>query len=171
MRVLHQVKARTDRMGPETVKFAWVEAHIGLPGDKHADQLAKEGATKMPEKPVVTEGGLRQEWKRMRERERRVKGPGMGRVIGWDRKGLVNYTQCRTGKENLLRWKKILDPDLEDVSGRKCGGAEESGAHVALVCFENEGLQFETEIWQLESDRRTSTLAPHGAQGGPGGDH
>lgn len=36
-------KARTDRLGPGAVRFAWVKAHIGLSGNKRADQLAKEG--------------------------------------------------------------------------------------------------------------------------------
>ena len=37
---------------------------------------------------VITEGGLRQEWKRRRAEERKVRGTGMGRVVHWNR---VNY--------------------------------------------------------------------------------
>lgn len=45
-----------------------------------------------------------------------------------NRKALVNYTRCRTGKGNLLRWEKILGPDLGDTMCRRYR------AHVALVC-------------------------------------
>ena len=72
----------------------------------------------------------------------------MGRVIGWDRKALVSYKRCRTSKGNLLRWKKRLDPGLEDVTYRICGEAEETGAHVGLVCFENEGLGRRFGSWE-----------------------
>ena len=44
------------------------------------------------------EEGLKQEWWRMREQERKVHGAGMGRVMRWNRKALVNYTSCRAGK-------------------------------------------------------------------------
>ena len=36
------------------------------------------------------------------EEERKVEGTGKGRVIGWGRMAMVNYTRCRTGKGNLL---------------------------------------------------------------------
>lgn len=157
VKVMRQVKERTDRLGPGAVRFAWVKAHNGLAGNERADELAKRGANEEPDQPVVTEGGLRQEWKKMRERERRVKGCGMGRVIGWKgRKAIVNYTRCRTGKGNLLRWQKILDPDLEDGRCRECGLAEETGAHIALVCRElqrTEILGIREKVWELGTSR------------------
>ena len=54
---------------------------MGLPGNERADQLAKEGPSREAARPVVmtTEGGLNQEWKKMREREHKVRGTGMGR--------------------------------------------------------------------------------------------
>ena len=57
----------------------------------------------------------------MREQLRKIRGAGMGRVVRWNLKTLVNYTRYRTGKENLLRWKKILDPGLEGVMCRNVG--------------------------------------------------
>jgi len=57
--------------------------------------MAKPGAELGEEdegmEKVITEGGLRQEWKRRRAEERKVKGMGMGRVIRWNRKARVNY--------------------------------------------------------------------------------
>ena len=56
----------------------------------------------------------------------------MGRIVRWNSKALVNYTRCRTGKGNLLKWKQVLDPDLEDTWCKKCDTVGETGAHVAL---------------------------------------
>lgn len=39
---------------------------------------------------------------------------GTGRVVRWNGRALINYTRCRTGKGNLLGWKKILVPGLDD---------------------------------------------------------
>ena len=92
-------------LGPNAVRFAWVKAHVGTQGNEKADQLAREGAEVGDEgermEKVITEGGLRQEWKRSRAEERKVKGSGVGRVVRWNRKARVNYVHCRTGKGNL----------------------------------------------------------------------
>lgn len=78
-----------------------------------------------------------------------------GRAVRWGRKALVNYTRCRTGKGDLLRWKKILDPDLEGVTCRRCAEAEEMGAHVALVCIENKELGRRFGSWgQIDDSKR-----------------
>jgi len=63
--------------------------------------VAKHATTLYPEEPQITEGGLKQAWKRKREEERRVKEAGMGRVVKWNWKARVMYVQCRTGKGNL----------------------------------------------------------------------
>ena len=90
--------------------MVWVEAHSGIRGNERADQLAKEGAERRPETPKITEGGVRQSWKEKRRKERKVKGCGERRAIRWNRKALHNYTQCRTGKGNLGKWKNQIDP-------------------------------------------------------------
>lgn len=104
VKVMQQVKARTDRLGPGAVRFAWVEAHISLPGNlnERADKLAKEGAGGEARRPGVAEGGLRQQWKK-RDKERKLQRDGTGRVVRWNRKALVNYTRYRTGKGEALR--------------------------------------------------------------------
>ena len=79
-------RRRTDKQGPGAVRFAWVKVvwlaqrppSVGLIDNERADKLANEGSEFAPEHPAVTEGGLRQEWGRMREAERKVKGCGMG---------------------------------------------------------------------------------------------
>jgi len=55
------------------VRFGWVKkAHIGLGGNEIADEIAKEGTEVAdPENPQITEGGLKQAWRRKREAERR----------------------------------------------------------------------------------------------------
>ena len=49
----------------------------------------------------ITEGGLQQESKKIRDNERNVEGVGAGGVVWWNRKARVNYVHCRTGKGNL----------------------------------------------------------------------
>ena len=109
----------------------------------------------------------------MREGEQRVPGCGMGRVTGWrSRKAVINYTRCRMGKGNLLRWQMILDPDLEDDRCRECGLAEETGAQFALVCreLENVGLVKRFGSWKQVDDpdrviRRRKELNEFGREG------
>jgi len=77
--VLTDIKERQARMGPKAVTFGWVKAHNELYSNEEADRLAKEATHLYPEDSQITEGGLKQAWKRKREEERRVKGAEMGR--------------------------------------------------------------------------------------------
>jgi len=142
---VEEVRKRQKNLGPDAVRFAWVKAHVGTRGNERADQMAKSGAELGDEdegmNKVITEGGLRQEWKRRRAEERKVKGTGMGRVVRWNRKARVNYVHYRTGKGNLQAWRHVLDIDQSDEC-RKCGRYAETGRHVALVCIHGE------EIWR-----------------------
>jgi len=131
--VMEGIRERQSRLGFNAVSFGWVKANNVLYGNKDADRLGKEATNLYLEDPQITEGGLKQAWKRMREEERRVKGAGMGRVVKWNWKARVAYVQCRTGKGNLQGWRhKIGKPDNPEC--RKCRRYAETGKHVALVC-------------------------------------
>jgi len=118
--VMEGIRERQSRLGPKAVSYGWVKAHNELHGNEEADRLAKEATNLYPEEPQITEGGLKQAWKRMREEERRVKGVGMGRVVKWNRKARVAYVQCRTGKGNLQAWRHKIGK-TDDPESQKCG--------------------------------------------------
>ena len=105
---------------------------------EQADKLAKEGAEKTPNTTRITEGGLKQVWVKKRKAERCVKGTGMGRVLKWNRKVLLNYTQYRTGKGRLGWWRYMLDP-WEDPTCSECHNLK-SGRYVALLYIAGEWL-------------------------------
>ena len=132
--------------------FGWVKAHNEVCGNEKADQLAKHATTLYPEDPQITEGGLKQAWKRMREEERRVKGAGMGRVVKWNRKARVAYVQCRTGKGNLQAWRHKIGK-ADDPECRKCGRYAETGKHVALVCTHGEEIGRRWGTWEDMDER------------------
>jgi len=127
------------------------KAHVGTQGNEKADQMAKAGAELGDEEEgmekVITEGGLRQEWKKRRAEERKVMGRGMGRVVRWNRKARVNYAHCCTGKGNLQAWRHVLDSDISDQC-RKCGRYAETGKHVALDCIHGEDIGRRWGTWE-----------------------
>ena len=92
-----------------------------------ADQVAKAATKEEAEAPQITEGGLKQAWKKKREKERRD-GSGDGKVIKWNRKARVMYVQCRTGKGNLQAWRHKIG-QADDPECRKCGRNAETGKH------------------------------------------
>jgi len=112
--VMIGIKERQHRVGPKAVSFGWAKAHNEVHGNERASQLAKEATNLYPEETQITERGLKQAWKKMRE-DGRVKGTGMGRVVKSNRKARVIYVQCRTGKGNLQGWRhkigKIGNPE------------------------------------------------------------
>ena len=149
--VVKEIWKRQKNLGPDAVRFAWVKAHVGIQGNEKADQMAKAGAELGDEnegmQKVITEGGLRQEWKKRRAEERKVKGTGMGRVVKWNCKARVNYVHCRTGKGNLQAWRHVLDIDQSDEC-RKYGRYAETGRHVALVCIYAEEIGRKWGTWE-----------------------
>jgi len=91
------------------------------------------GGERDRQRTAITEGGLDQVWTRKRKAEREVKGGGVGRTLRWNRKALLNYTQCKTSKEKLGVWRHTLDPWGGPLC-RECGFELETSKYVALVC-------------------------------------
>ena len=150
--VMSEIKERQTRLGPNAVSFGWVKAHNEVHGNEEADRLAKEATNSYPEDPQITEGGLKQAWRKMREEERRVKGTGMGRVVKWNRKARVAYVQCRTGKGNLQAWRHKIGK-AENSECRKCKRYAETGKYVALVCTHGEDIGRRWSTWEDMDDR------------------
>ena len=122
--VISDIKERELRPGINAVSFGWVKAHNEVHGNEEADRLAKEATNLYSEGPQITEGGLKQAWRKQRKEERRVKGAGMGRVVKWNRKARVAYVQCRTGKGNLQACRhkigksgKLRIPEMRKICG------------------------------------------------------
>jgi len=118
---------------------------------EEANGLAKEATNLYPENSQLTEEGLKQAWRRMREEARRVKETGMGRVVKWNRKARVVYVQCRTGKSNLKAWRYKI-AKAENSECRKCGRYTETGKHVALVYTHGEDIGRRWSTWEDMDD-------------------
>ena len=76
VRVMREVRIRKD------VRFVWVRAHVGIPGNERADQQAKF-YTKVVGPEVLTEGWIKQQLATRRKVERAQVGWGKGGVAGW----------------------------------------------------------------------------------------
>ncbi|KAF8416447.1 hypothetical protein EV426DRAFT_686075 [Tirmania nivea] len=145
----HDIKRIMSRLSSATTKihFGWVKSHIGIEGNERADTLAKAGAQKRGVH-IITEGGIRQWYKEMCRRERKVFGYGLGRVVRWNRRAVVNYSRCRSGKGDFAVWKRTLGEEDGDATCRHCRKYEESGRHIAFVCGEGEWLGRRFGSWE-----------------------
>jgi len=67
-KIVQQIGRRQENLGPDAVRFGWVKSHIGITGNEKADEQAKLGTEDIYPNPLyITEGGLKQEWKKRRE--------------------------------------------------------------------------------------------------------
>jgi len=90
--------------------------------------LGSGKADELERKPQ-TRGGSRKEDRNRhgseRKAERCVRGPGMGRVLKWNRKALSNYTLCRNRKGIIGMWRYVLDPwEGSTCTAKACDGLE-----------------------------------------------
>jgi len=128
-----------DKTGTKRGAFGWVKAHNEVHLNEMAGQLAKAVAMEDPIAPQITERGLKQAWNKKREELRTVNGPGMGKVIKWNRKASVMYIQCQTQKRNLQAWEHKIG-HAENAECPKCGRYAETRKNVALVCMHGEQI-------------------------------
>ena len=60
--MVEEVRKRQKNLGLDSVRFAWVKAHVGTQATEKADQMAKSGAELGDEdegmEKVITEGGI-----------------------------------------------------------------------------------------------------------------
>ena len=131
---MRKIKQWKKVLGPKAVRLGWVKSHVKIKGNEEIDKRAKLGANEEDSKfLVIREGGLKEEWKSMRKKQRCVRGTEEERVVIWKRKARVSYDQCRTSKGNLQSWQNRLD-NSNNPSCRFCGNHIETGKHVAFVC-------------------------------------
>ena len=131
--VMKRIKEGKRLLSSKAVSLGWVKSHVEIKRNEEADKKAKLGAKEEdPTFPVITEGGLKETWKKIRRKERCVKGTGEGKVMKWERKARVSYIHCRTNKGNLQSWRYRLDNTMEPIC-RYCGNHTETGKHIALI--------------------------------------
>jgi hypothetical protein len=83
----------------------WVRSHIGIPGNKAADTIAKAHARRPRPRNTqpITHEGLRAEAERRARAGKHQRGYGRNR-LKWDRTSLGAYTQLRTEKGHFGTW-------------------------------------------------------------------
>ena len=104
---------------------------MGVAGNEFADEMAKLVCGR-GDAPVVTEGGVRALWKRVRAAERSVVGCGMGRVAQWGRRAVSQYAQLRTNKGDLWVWRERLGRGGNLC--HLCRDEPKSGPHLVCDC-------------------------------------
>ena len=115
--------------------ISWVRAHIGIRGNKLADQHATYqswlGEISNAHR-TATEGGIRRIAKEARQEERAAAGYGKGGKVHWGRCALAAYTWFRTRKRPQHQWLhkigKVEDPSCP------CGANIQSGEHIVWHC-------------------------------------
>ena len=152
--IVDKIQKRKENHGEGATVLVWVEAHVSIRGNEKADELAKGGASLAREGDVVTEGGIKQEWKERGRKARQVEGYGKWRAVRWNRKALHTYTQCRTNKGRLGQWRNTLDP-WSDPGCRWCGEEIETGTHAAIVCHRGEWIGRRWSSWKEMDDRKS----------------
>ena len=144
-------------------RLGWVKSHIGIVGNEQADKLAKKGTKwKMPnQKPSLTEGGVRQWVKQLRQDSRGTDsaGFGKGRVMDWGRKACSTFTQLRTGKGGMASW--LFRIGKKESKSCLCGHEEETGDHIMFSCPRWQEFRKGWKTWEDIDLRWKQWLKPH----------
>ena len=131
--------------GAGAVSLAWVEAHVGVPGNERADLEARL-AVEAGGGTAVTEGGIRAMVKEGQKKERVDKGFGMGRVMRWSsRLAVTAYSQLRTGKGRLAAWRHKIGWHDTGLC-RRCA-VPETGPPAAVGCMDGENFGRKWSTW------------------------
>jgi len=78
----------------------------------------------------------------------------MRRTLKWNRKALLNYTQCRTGKGMLRMWRYTLDPWEDPTCNAEDCYELETSKHVALVCISGEWIGRRWSTWEQADEKK-----------------
>lgn len=114
--------------------ISWVRSHIGIRGNKEADELATVASARgefIGEEPVVTEVGIRQVSKAFRTTARTSPGFGIRRCE-WNRQVLSAYTWFRMDRGPQKYW--LYRTGKADSSFCQCGHHMENGFHIVFEC-------------------------------------
>ena len=125
--------ALRDRAHLDTA-ISWVRSHIGIPGNKAADQAADWQSHLGPIAGLpsaATYEGLRAHHKAIRKQYRGQPSLGLGRRVLWSRKALSAYTWMRTNRGPQLEWLHRIGKTDSPLC--PCGEIQ-SGDHVIFHC-------------------------------------
>lgn len=95
--------------------------------------------------PQVIEGGIRARWKHIWGIERAKLELGAGRVVRWNRRAVLRYTQLRVVQGDVREWRRTLR--VGETLCRLCRVEVETGTHVVFGC--EESYKIRSWAWTL----------------------
>ena len=127
--------------------LGWVKSHVEMFANEEADTREKNGGGIQPKTTWITQGGLKVAWMEKRRRGGELPEPEKGKVVKWNRKDLLNYTQCGTGKGRLGWRRSTREPWNDPIYLTKDCHELETGNHVALQCVAGEWSGQKWSTW------------------------
>lgn len=95
--------------------------------------------------PQVIEGRIRGRWKHICSKGRAKLRLGAGRVVCWNRRAVLRYTQLRVGQGDVREWRRTLR--VGETLCRLCGVEVETGTHLVFGC--EESYKIRSWAWTL----------------------